>query len=145
MAYRQMLVQCIECKNQGLWGSMISLRHQIAAIAIALVCVESALAMDGSPSRTRCSVVGAERLAGGSIDARAICLAMDGALSGWADARQVTVTIKNASRASAVVTLVDGRQLPDVHVASSDGVLKQSSLQMLANGVAAQRKGKSGD
>lgn len=95
-----------------------------------------------SPSvQSECSVVGADRLDPNVGGEAAICAAVDRALEGIDGVQSVVVTVADGSRAAAVVTLVDGTRLPEVHVASSDGRLRPASFGMLADGIAVQVKG----
>lgn len=123
---------------------MLLLRQATVAVAMALACGEGACAMTDIPAQIPCTVSGSAKLDRASGSEQQLCDTVRNALDGVAGVRSVAITIQNPSRASAVITKTDGKQLPDVHVASSDGVLRLSSFAMLANGLAAQLKNEAG-
>jgi len=119
-------------------------RHAALTVAMGFATVEGACAMTDAPSEIPCSVHGAAKLDPASGTDLSLCETVRAVLSDAQGVQSVSITIISPSRASAVVTLDDGSQLPEVHVASSDSVLKASSFAMLANGLSAQLKSQAG-
>lgn len=93
----------------------------------------------------RCEVVDADKLPATTGGSQALCEAINAAARKHAVRVTYTVEVRvlSPSMLAAVVTLKDGRKLPEQRIAVSDSVLKRRSIERFAEAIALQVAGAS--
>ncbi len=115
-------------------------RLVMTAIAAAIVCVGgSACAMTSTENLTSgCRVINGDKLSPQSGGADALCKAIAEAAAETAPGvtYSVEISVLPKDRLSALVTLADGRKLPELGIASMDKPLTAGSFKRFANSIA---------
>ena len=115
-------------------------RMVMTAIAAAIGCVSgSACAMSSTENPpSGCRVVNGEKLSAESGGADALCQAIAAATAEAAPgvSYSVEINVLPRDRLSALVTLADGRKLPELGIASMDKPLTAGSFKRFANSIA---------
>jgi hypothetical protein len=115
-------------------------RMVMTAIAAAIGCVSgSACAMSSTENRpSGCRVVNGDKLSAESGGADALCRAIASAAAETAPgvSYSVEISVLPRDRLSALVTLADGRKLPELGIASMDKPLTAGSFKRFANSIA---------
>ena len=115
-------------------------RMVMTAIAAAIGCVSgSACAMSPTENLSpACRVVNGDKLSAESGGADALCQAIAEAATQTAPgvSYSVEINVLPRDRLSAMVTLADGRKLPELGIASMDKPLTAGSFQRFANSIA---------
>ena len=91
----------------------------------------------------KCQVVGGDKLPAATGGPKLICEAIDSAARDLAPRKRfaVQVRVQSPSLMSAVVTLTDGRKLPEQNIAVSDSTLNRRSIERFAEAIARQVAG----
>jgi hypothetical protein len=114
-------------------------RHLPLGFALLALAGGSACAVNRpAASAPRCSVEGAERLPSASGGAEALCAEIEAATAGL-PATAISVRVVSASALAASVT-VDGRTLPEIKMARSDGTLDRRAFKRFAEAIAASAR-----
>ena len=112
------------------------------AIAVAIAAASGgASAMTTADKPVACRVVDAGKLARGSGGAAGLCRAIEAAAARQHAAFAVEVRVKSPSALVATVRTKDGRTLPELNLAVSDGTLSPRMVQRFAAAIAAQAAG----
>ncbi len=115
-------------------------RLVMTAIAAAIGCVSgSACAMSSTENLTSgCRVINGDKLSAQSGGADALCKAIAEAAAETAPGvtYSVEISVLPKERLSALVTLADGRKLPELGIASMDKPLTAGSFKRFANSIA---------
>ena len=115
-------------------------RMVMTAIAAAIGCVSgSACAMSSTENLSSgCRVVNGDKLSAQSGGADALCQAIAAAAAQAAPGvgYSVEINVLPRDRLSAVVTLADGRKLPELGIASMDKPLTAGSFKRFADSIA---------
>ena len=118
-------------------------RMAFVAVAAAIGCVSgSACAMNSSERQSppNCQVIGGNKLPAESGGADALCREIAAATAEAAPGVRYTIEIRvlPRDRLSATVTTADGRQLPELGIASMDKPLTASSFKRFAASIASE-------
>jgi hypothetical protein len=117
-------------------------RMVMTAIAAAIGCVSgSACAMSSTENLSSgCRVINGDKLSVESGGADALCQAIAAAAAETAPGVRysVEISVLPRDRLSALVTLGDGRKLPELGMASMDKPLTAGSFKRFANSIAQQ-------
>ena len=115
-------------------------RLMMTAIAAAIGCVSgSACAMSSTENLSSgCRVINGDKLSAESGGADALCKAIAEATAETAPGvdYSVEISVLPKDRLSAMVTLADGRKLPELGIASMDKPLTLGSFRRFANSIA---------
>ena len=115
-------------------------RMVMTAIAAAIGCVSgSACAMSSTENFSpACRVVNGDKLSAESGGADALCQAIATAAAETAPgvSYSVEINVLPRDRLSALVTLADGRKLPELGIASMDKPLTERSFKRFADSIA---------
>jgi len=118
------------------------MRGRMAVFAsAALVASGSACAMSASEQRTgSCRVIGSELLPPASGGANALCRAIYSATARQAPGLSYSVEVRvlPRSRLSALVTMGDGRKLPEQNFVRMDQPLSSGAFERFATAIAAE-------
>jgi len=116
-----------------------------AIVVLVLTRVSTgAFAMGQSDMTTsNCRITGAEKLPAESGGSKVLCDAIDAAALAHVPGVHFTVDVRvlSSSMLAAVVTLNDGRKLPEQKIAVSDSALKRHSIERFADAIALQVAG----
>jgi len=120
-------------------------RITASVVALGLIQVNGGACAMGQPGVTtsNCRILGAEKLPAEIGGAKLLCDAIDAAAREHAPRAPFTVEVRvlSPSMLAAVVTLKDGRKLPEQKIAVSDSALKRRSLERFADAIALQVAG----
>lgn len=112
-------------------------RHLSLGFALLALAGGSACAVNRpATSAPRCSVEGGERLPAESGGAKALCDEIEAATAGLPAATAISVRVMSASALAASVT-IEGRTMPEIKMARSDGTLDRRAFKRFAGAIAA--------
>lgn len=121
--------------------------HTIAApmTVLMLIQISGGGCAGGHPEVTtsNCRISGADKLPDDVGGAKVLCEVFRESAREQAPHASFTVDVRVVSRSmmAAVVTLKDGRTLPEQNIAVSDGALKRSAIKRFADAIALQVAG----
>ncbi|WP_152569572.1 MULTISPECIES: hypothetical protein [Sphingomonas] len=110
-----------------------------AASLIACTNGSASAVTSATPAAPACTVSGADKFVERAGGAAAICAAVERAVHAQAPGQHhVEVKVLSATTMTATTRLADGRTLPDLHTAISDGTISPAMMDRFAQDIANQ-------